>query len=517
MKKCNFTCICPKRCRCNLRIGRESILTPIVVPQSASKKRMEDKISNLFQWLNLSENFQFSDAIEVIDTEDSGRGVYLQKQIKLKKNNVLISIPSSYQLNYHSVLFHIANFNKSISIPNVTSTSSDDLEVHSSEDPRYNAYSILSQDFLLQLSSFQLLCLYILAEWILLPQWTSDTSIVSFWKPFFDVWPTESELGSIPTVWNCQRKTNLKDQYNNLTKSLSYASLSHMQRITKLVQNDWELIYPIIEGWNEMYPTQLTLDEQFDKFLHIYFIINSRCLYCEIPLKKDSEDRIASNFTMVPLVDFLNHSDTIDKYCYPQVNIFKKDGISGVGQFMIRVGDHEYNQMGEQIFLNYGPHSNDFLLNEYGFVIQNNKWDFIDITETVMALLEQNSTDNKEKMIQLLKENDYWGDYTVNHDEISYRTSVALSLVVTKDFERVKKFMLGYISEDYFIPKIKPTLIEMLKHIITDATDKIATINSQIEENSDVIHQWYFENLRIIQKDYIKIVQNHLERLDDKL
>lgn len=475
---------------------------------------MEDRISNLFQWLNLSESFRFNDAIEVIDTEDSGRGVYLQKQIHLKRNDVLISIPSSYQLNFHSVLYHIAKFNNSISIPNVTSASSDDSEISSFQDPRYQAYSILSQEFLLQLSSFQLLCLYILAEWVLLPKWTSNTSFVSFWKPFFDVWPTESELGSIPTIWNCKRNSTVTEQYNILMKSLSYASLSHTHRITELVHNDWEVISPIIEKWNQMYPTQLTLDEQFNKFLHVYFIINSRCLYCEIPLKKDSDDRILSNFTMVPLVDFLNHSDTIDKYCYPQVNHFKKDGINGVGQFMIRVGDHEYNQIGEQIFLNYGPHSNDFLLNEYGFVIPNNRWDFIDITGMIMTLLEQNSKDNKKKMIQLLKENDYWGEYTINNDEISYRTSVALSLIVTKDFERVKKFMVGYISEDYFIPKIKATLIEMLKRIITKAANIISTINIQIQENSDIIHQRYVENLIIIQKDYIKIAQKHIKRMD---
>lgn len=492
---------------------------------------MEAKISKLLKWLKNSAQFQISDAIEVIDTADSGRGVYLQKPTRLKKNDTLISIPSSYQLNFHTVLYHISKFNNSISIPGITISEEDNIKYskYSSEnqDPRYKAYAILSQEFLLQLSSFQLLGLYVLAEWILLPQWitatstnndisTNDTPLESFWQPFFDVWPTLSELGSIPTIWNCQRNNENFMIFDKLIKSLPYASQCHMNRISKLVCGDWNTIFPIIEKWNKMYPlTTMTVDDLFNKFLKIYFIINSRCLYCEIPVKKDSVDRITSNFTMVPLVDFLNHSDKTDFYCYPYVNNLKKDKISGIGQFEIHVGDHEYNQLGEQIFLNYGAHSNDFLLNEYGFVLNENCWDFIDISDQIEKLLNKRFPNLKKQnnVIKFLKENEYWDDYTLNKNEISYRTLIVLSLIITEDFDRVRKFMNGYISEDFFLPKIKETLLNLLKDILSDSINKINDLEKLCSETSDAVISCYCKNIITIYKNYIDILQHHVYNL----
>lgn len=477
---------------------------------------MEAKVTNLFQWLGKSDKFQFIDSIQVVDSVGSGHGIYLQKHIKLPRNKMLISIPSSYQLNFHTVLYHISKFNKSIAIPNVTCDDEDEEDIKIS-DPRYKAYSVLTQEFLLSLSSFQILCLYILAEWVFLPEWSrNDPQATSFWQPFFDVWPSIDELDSIPTIWNCQRNNDYSNTYEILIGLLPYASSTHMLRITKLVQNDWGVILPIISKWNEMFPMPLSMDDQFNKFLHIYFIINSRCLYCEIPLKKKSSDRIISNFTMVPLVDFLNHSVTIDKYCYPELQPFQKDGIAGVGQFMIRVGNYEYHKQGEQIYLNYGPHSNDFLLNEYGFVVNDNQWDFIDITQELWSLLE-NSSSNKDELdsiTKFLRENDYWGDYTINKDEISYRTMVAISLIVTKDFERVQKFMLGYINEEYFVPKIKVSLSTLLNKLLLDASDKLQYLNiilERIEHATLVRSITYLIN---IYQGYIRIIQTQLDKLN---
>lgn len=488
---------------------------------------MKTKISNLLKWLKNSDQFQLLDAIDIIDTEESGRGVYLTKSTKLKKNATLISIPSSYQLNFHTVLYHISKFNKSISIPGITADNENNSTLSEcssqDQDPRYKAYSLLSPEFLLQLSSFQLLSLYILAEWILLPHWatydnthTDAKHIDSFWKPFFDVWPTSSELGSIPTIWNYQRNNEHSVIFDTLVNFLPYASQRHMKRISKLVYDDWNIVFPIIEKWNDMYPLDSsTYENLFDKFLDIYFIINSRCLYCEIPIKKDSKERILSNFTMVPLVDFLNHSDKTDFYCYPYVNNFEKDKISGIGQFEIRVGNYEYNHLGEQIFLNYGAHSNDFLLNEYGFVLKENCWDYIDISKPIIKLLYDKVSDFDEQsnLIQFLKENTYWDDYTLNKDEISYRTLVVLSLIVTKDFNRVAKFMNGYISEDFFLPKIRETLRNLLKEVLSDSISKIDTLERLDKENNDIMISHCCRNIIMIYKNYCDILQVHINKL----
>lgn len=91
------------------------------------------------------------------------------------------------------------------------------------------------------------------------------------------------------------------------------------------------------------------------------------------------------NLTLVPLVDFLNHNDDSQISCMPRIDRFQKK-TSGLGKFSIVCGEHEYKTVGEEILLSYGPHSNDFLLNEYGFTLTENTWNYIDVSAEVEKL-----------------------------------------------------------------------------------------------------------------------------------
>ena len=199
------------------------------------------------------------------------------------------------------------------------------------------------------------------------------------------------ELRSIPAIWYCDPSS----QYHSLMKYLPAASQNHMTRIGGLVRGDWNIISEIVLKWNDICNSfygiekseKITSDELFSLFLHIYFVINSRCLYAEVPLKVEDP---MNNFTLVPYVDFLNHICEVDLHCYPQLNIqLKSEGEKsiGIGQFSIRCGEHSYENINEELFLNYGAHSNDFLLNEYGFVVDENKWNYLDISSDVIELV----------------------------------------------------------------------------------------------------------------------------------
>lgn len=492
---------------------------------------METAINNLLLWLKESNQFKLNDKIHVVDTVDSGRGVFLlDGGNSLKRNEIVVSIPSNYQLNFYTVLHHISKFNSKIALENITLDTPDDTsngpktEIDP-QDPRLKAYKIFQLDKLTELKSFQLLSLYILAEWILLPVWSSDCDekTVSFWEPFFNVWPTRKELNTIPAIWLTEQ-SNEKNANSEILKQLfdllPNQSKLNSDRIRKLVQNDWNVIKPYLDQWDIIFDTKLDLDKLFNHFVHIYFIINSRCLYCEIPLKQGKDDFEESNFTLVPFVDFLNHSDQMDQFCFPEVITSQKIG-SGIGQFIMRVGSHEYNKTNEQIFLNYGPHSNDFLLCEYGFVMNENKWNFIDITNEIISLIDMKGDDKDEgiTMIDFLKGNDYFGDYTINMDEISYRTLVALSLVVTKDYRRIEKFMQGYITEEFFMPKIKSTLLNILHDLSTSYTTNIIKLN-ELSKNIESFdfkgtgHRWYIDNMLCIYQDYLRIIENQVTALN---
>lgn len=458
---------------------------------------MREKIATLVEWLTKSDEFHLTENLSINESETSGRGLVLTNG-ELRKNDLLISIPDSHQLNYHTVLYHISKFNNRIKLQDATISEFDSEEYDEqlrAKDPRYEAYGCLDQDFLLSLSSFQLLALYILTEWILLPRWYSGET-ESFWRPFFDVWPTKEELKSIPALWNCSPTS----RNTKLLATLPLASKNHVSSISALIKDDWEVISPVLNRWDIMFgkssPNIPTIDELYLEFLHIYFVINSRCLYAEIPMKKDD---VANNFTLVPFVDFLNHTEEVDTHCYPKLAQHRKK-IYSLGQFSIRCGSHQYTRVGEEIMLNYGAHSNDFLLNEYGFVLKENKWNFIDITEEVTSLMKENS-----EVALFLKENGYWGDYTINMSEVSFRTVVALSLIVTLDYRRIKNFLLGYISEDYFLPKIKNVLHKLLTSLLKKYQNAIRFLEDASSGNSDNLCA---ENVSTIYSGYIKIIEN---------
>lgn len=478
---------------------------------------MDAKICSLLTWLKTSDKFYIAPNIKINDSPESGRGIVLSHH-SIKKNDIIISIPSSKQLNFHTILYHISKFNKDLNIPGVTiDRDLADQEKNSvgvgnegSIDPRFELYSQLSKEYLLNLSSFQLVSLYILVEKCLIPKWTHN-EINSYWKPFFDIWPTKEELRSIPAIWNC----DLNSQYRSLIEYLPMAARNHMTRISKLVREDWDAISEVVLEWNEICGSILgvetaqmyTSNELFSLFLHVYFIINSRCLYAEIPVKRN--DRL-SNFTLVPYVDFLNHTCKVDLHCYPQLDTLSKseaDENNGIGQFSIRCGEHCYNIINEELFLNYGAHSNDFLLSEYGFVVNENEWNYLDISNDVIELIND---DNMEVQTFLLK-HDYWGDYTINENEISYRIIVALSYYVTRDERRVQKFIEGYISEDYFEPKITPVLQTLLLSLLATYTKTLNQLETLANAADDKL---CLQNIITIYKGYVRILTQHLKNHD---
>lgn len=462
---------------------------------------IEKRVERLLEWLRGSDGFYLSGNVGINECKESGRGVVL-KSGALKKNDKVVTVPSKYQLHFNSILWNISLFNPRINVSGVTMSDDErktQRKLLDDTDPRFQIYSSIDQETLLSFTSFQLFAVYILTEWIFLPRWSNGT-IESFWQPFFDVWPSKEELGSIPAIWSSSPTS--KDKA--LLPLLPLASQKLLENKIALLRQDWDVINPwLLSGYEQVrqegcpIPSQ---DELYESFLHVYFIINSRCLYSKVHLK---ENDVESQFTMVPFVDFLNHTEGVDQHCYPKVTRNPKAKIE-VGAFSLRCGDNGYSTANEEILLNYGPHSNDFLLNEYGFVLQENCWNFIDITDEITDL-----AGDDPKIVNFLKKHGYWGNYTINHSELSYRALVALSLIITQDYRRVEKLLLGHISEDYFLPRISDNLRELLETLIEKCQDSVEALPSQSGEFTSFSAQ----NIGTIYYGYIDILEQQLGRM----
>lgn len=124
--------------------------------------------------------------------------------------------------------------------------------------------------------------------------------------------------------------------------------------------------------------------------------INSRCLYYEISRTNFINE---DNLTLVPLVDFINHSNDQSEVnaraetTKNSIQLDKQD-------YKIYFQESENNE----ILFKYGHHSDDLLLNDYGFILNDyNDNNHLDVTEIVLSRL-------KDVELEYLKQNGYYSD-----------------------------------------------------------------------------------------------------------
>ncbi|KAK0729726.1 hypothetical protein B0H67DRAFT_477610 [Lasiosphaeris hirsuta] len=145
-----------------------------------------------------------------------------------------------------------------------------------------------------------------------------------------------------------------------------------------------------------------------DTYLYTWLLTNTRTFYFETPrtlrLRLPCEDRMVFQ----PVADLFNHAAVGCAVSFDAAS------------FTI-TADRAY-AAGEEVYICYGQHSNDFLLAEYGFVMEENRWDEVGLDEVVLAELDA-------KQRERLEERGFLGGYVLDADTVCYRTQVALRLL----------------------------------------------------------------------------------------
>lgn len=100
--------------------------------------------------------------------------------------------------------------------------------------------------------------------------------------------------------------------------------------------------------------------------------------------------------------------------------------------------DRDYKK-GEELFISYGSHSNDFLLVHYGFILQDNRWDSLLLDDLVLSFV------NAENQ-QHLQDYGYLGNYALTPHGACYRTQVAM-LIQIMDHNDWLKLIAGRRDE----------------------------------------------------------------------
>jgi hypothetical protein len=226
-------------------------------------------------------------------------------------------------------------------------------------------------------------------------------------------------------------------------------------------RQDFEAAVSLIPSAKEAY--QQTHRRTEDSFKYAWCIVNTRCLYFDPPSPSAPPGQQHTNpppaaeqnpptpnqshdsnefMVLCPLIDLFNHTSSSTSAC--QVT----HTTSG---FTVTSLQPSTGTRNEELFVSYGPHSNDFLLVEYGFLLpgETNMHDSVNLDSVILPTL---STEQKSR----LDANGYLGAYTLfspaaNGGEagVCWRTEV-VARIGRLSVGQWEEFVGGVLDDDSF-------------------------------------------------------------------
>ncbi|ROV93258.1 hypothetical protein VPNG_09556 [Cytospora leucostoma] len=147
-----------------------------------------------------------------------------------------------------------------------------------------------------------------------------------------------------------------------------------------------------------------------DEYLYAWLLVNTRTFYFVTP----RTERLPKEDHMVlqPVADLFNHTDRGG--C---------DVAFDHAEAFTFTTTRAYSR-GEEVHISYGRHSDDFLLVEYGFVLEagRNEWDEVCLDEAVLPALSGTQSGELEDV-------GFLGNYVLDRDTVCHRTQVALRIL----------------------------------------------------------------------------------------
>ena len=196
----------------------------------------------------------------------------------------------------------------------------------------------------------------------------------------------------------------------------------------------------------------------YHDYLYSWLIVNTRTFHYTSRKTKRSTSR-DDCMALNPFADYFNHID--------------------VGGCSVSFSPRGYTistskpvKEGEEICISYGCHSNDFLLAEYGFILQENKWDEVSLDHCIVPRLS-----NEQR--GLLEDAGFFGQYVLDGQGVCHRTQVALRMLCLS-VKQWQRFVdgLGDEGEDQVV--VDQLLLEILESYRADAMTKAENVPSLV-------------------------------------
>ena len=195
-----------------------------------------------------------------------------------------------------------------------------------------------------------------------------------------------------------------------------------------------------------------------DDYLYTWCLVNTRTFYYTPPSKSKARRPVDPNENMAlnPFADYFNHASL---GCAVE---FSSQG------FEISVSADSTPkgyEKGDEVYISYGKHGNDFLLAEYGFIMDDNLWDDVSLDSLVLGSMTPEQR-------ELVRENGFEGRYVLDREGPCYRTQVALRAMVVPE-RRWLRFIAGSDDGDADRAAVDELLGKLLGGLKQEAMEKI--------------------------------------------
>lgn len=259
-----------------------------------------------------------------------------------------------------------------------------------------------------------------------------DTSEVR--APWRAVLPTNDDFKeSMPLMW-----------HHSLQALLPPASLSLLESQRKKISFDWTAV-------SSAFPTL-----SYDLYLYNWLVVSTRTFYYTSPKIKSKKPLSRDDcLALIPLADDFNHADFGCEVTFSHTGY--------------KICTDRQIEEGEEVYISYGNHSNDFLLAEYGFILAENRWDEICLDETILPLFS-------EEQKRILKEAGFLGNFVLDKRTVCYRTYVALRLLCMPVNSWHRLVANGLEDEDKYRMTADKILLKALKLYLDSVDEKLKQV-----------------------------------------
>ncbi|XP_053312824.1 SET domain-containing protein 4 [Spea bombifrons] len=325
------------------------------------------------------------------------------------------------------------------------------------------------------------LCTFLVAE-----RHAGDRSL---WKPYLALLP---KTYSCPAYWDPEVVTFLPEPAKQ-------KALDQRAEIYDLYVSSAPFFKSLQSLFHENVENILT----YDAFWWAWCTVNTRTVYMNHP-QRDCFSAEQDVYALAPYLDLLNHSPNV------QVEAaFNAKSRCYEIRTKVRCRKHD------QVFICYGPHDNQRLLLEYGFVAAGNPHQSVYVTKDIILQFLSCKDQQLKKKWSLLRENGFLENLTFGMDGPSWKllTAVKLLSLGREEFMSWKKVLLGNVVSKSNEHNGKELVKKICFHMLDETTNKLKEIsflkckNQMLEDHLALVEALRTEELKILQTS-ANILQN---------